>query len=241
MICDTALISSAINPKIYCQDSWRDRLRQTVEALNHLKDTHIFSKAFIVDSTGFDFTCSDFDFFRESNWLSCYSFNQDESAIKNLGYGYGELLIYEKYLEVYSSYSNSTRIHKISGRYIVSNLNEIYKRIINFENYFFTFYPRFLEYRKYVNTAFFKLSTSDLEQATVFSKSYIENFPYAPLERAFYQWIITTNRNKNWISVPHPQYIGTSGLSGRDLSIKIFPYNIFSNMDFLPVMGFSLK
>lgn len=234
-----ALITSAINPSASSHKTDpMSRLNQTVASLMRLHEQQVFDRVILIDGSGYDLSSIAVDSSFNKGWLDCYSFQQSNDLVNCHGYGYGELLIYEEFFRLFpTTYSH---IYKISGRYIINNLSQIVSLIEHLDNYFFTYYPRYLEYRKYVHTSLFKISTKDMIAATAFAKQFIETHPGTPLERAICEWILSDTRHRRWQGVPLPHYQGVSGYTGLTLSKKSFPYNIFSKLDFLPIMGFSI-
>lgn len=235
-----ALITSAIKPVVFSHktDS-TNRLKQTLASLIYLQKQQVFDFVVLIDGSGYDLSSIATDIRFSKGWLKCHSFQQSEELVNRYGYGYGELLIYEEFFRLYPA--PFSHIYKMSGRYGIDNLEQIVNSTRLLDNYFFTYYPRFLEYRKYVHTSFYKISTTDLIAATAFAKEFIERYTGMPLERAICEWILSGTRHRRWRRIPLPHYKGVSGYTGLTLSKKSFPYNIFSKFDFLPIMGFSIQ
>jgi hypothetical protein len=235
-----ALITSAINPAIstHKTDS-QSRLNQMLSSLIFLYEQKIFDQVILIDGSGYDLSAISNDETFKNGWIKCHSFSQNVELVNKYGYGYGELLIYDEFSRLLSA--QYSHIYKISGRYGIDNLKLIVDSIASLDNFFFTYYPRFMEYRKYVHTAFYKISTKDLMDATTFAKKILERHRGLPLERAMCEWVLNSKRKRMWRRVPLPRYEGVSGATGLSLYKKSFPYNVFSRLDFLPIMGYSVE
>jgi hypothetical protein len=237
LLVTSAIIPSNLTPSI----GVNERLIQTVDALKALYASSIFDKVYIVDGTGFDLSIIHNYIAFPHGWLEHFSFKQDSRLVERYGTSYGELLIQKHFIDILGVDKLPPSIYKLSGRYTVDNLLSIFNEIELLDNYFFTFYPRFLEYRKYVQTAFYKIRTDWIYDSVTYSIKYIEGNPGCPLERAMYAWIDQAAFHKGWRKIPLPILSGFSGKTGLSISKTSFPYNFFRFLSFVPVMGFRLK
>lgn len=237
LLVTSAIIPSKLTPSIGA----KERFIQTVDALKTLYTSSIFDKVYIVDGTGFDLSIIHNYSTFPHGWLEHFSFKQNSRLVEMYGTSYGELLIQKHFIDILGVDKLPPSIYKLSGRYAVDNLLSIFNQIESLDNYFFTFYPRFLQYRKYVQTAFYKIRTDWIYDSITYSIKYIEDNPGCPLERAMYAWIDRTAFDKSWKNIPLPIFSGVSGKTGFSVNKISFPYNFFRFFSFAPIMGFALK
>lgn len=235
---NVALISSAINPNLKIKvSSPAARAEQTIKAVNSLINKNVFDKIIIIDATGYDLS-EKLKYNHGSNKIvSAYSFYQDPKEVNDFGYGFGETRIYDHFLKIYDGTNGN--IHKISGRYGIDNIDEILNISNEYDEFYFTYYPRFLQYRKYVHTSFFKCKLENLEKYSEYCRKIIEKNRKAPLEEAMYDSITHYCKKKKWISCPAPKYEGIAGATGRNLSKHNFTYEVLRKLSNLPLMAFS--
>ncbi len=215
--------------------SAKERKAQTIEKLEQITKLNLFDEIHLVDATGFEFEIDEVSTLGIK--VVTHSFFQDKVLVEKYGYGYGEALIYERFSKIYNGLDCS--VYKISGRYSIANLSDIVLMSKGYDNLFYTFYPRFLQYRKYVHTAFFKIKFADLVSCSLYCRNYLENYPSRPLEEAMFYWQLSAyGSRKSWMKFPSPQYVGISGLKNTSIGKYYFPYSFFRKLDFLPLMSF---
>lgn len=235
-----ALISSCIIPAVHmATHDPKVRLAQTHSALVELERHGMFSKVFVVDNSGCDISILHEMHHWSAGWLNTYSYKTDTGNVARYGYGYGEADIYQ-YASTVLPYDIGS-VYKISGRYVVKNIQTIMPRMDTYRAFFYTYYPKILEYRHYVHTAFFKIQVRDLGHVAAFAKAEVANKAMLPLEAALYRWSEQSGEDRHWIRLPQPQYVGTSGLTGRSLSRASFPYNILRYCGSQVKMAFGLS
>lgn len=235
----TLFVTSSIVPAIpmACHDP-KLRLYQTQMALTRLYESQVFDKVIFIDSSNYP-VASFLKLGLPGEWINYYSFKTDnvEGQISKYGYGYGELLIYEKLLQILPA--SRYPIYKISGRYSIANIGKIIPKTMEYDNFFFTFYPRFAELKKYVHTSFYKITLENLSASTYFCKQLIEQYPWMPLEKAMAIWIIRSNKDRRFRALPNPRYEAITAFTGRNLSNRPFPYSFFCKLEAFPLMAFS--
>jgi len=237
---NTCLITSAVSPNIDMPNSRKsERLAQTIDAIAKIQHTNLFERIFCIDGTDFDLTPHLQNLSSRNSQIICRAFRQDAASVQRFGYGYGETEIYQYFCANFSG--SFTNVYKISGRYNLKNLPEIIQIARRYRNFYFTYYPRFIQYRRYIHTAFFKTEVKDLEAYSRRASLYLIANKGRPLEEAMYEAIQEDPVKMHWLIAPAPQYEGISGNSGRNLSDFRLPYSLTRKLSFLPCMAFSAE
>lgn len=214
-----ALVTSSINVLV-SDSTFREpisREAQTYEAINKFVD--YFDIVYLVDGSNHNFGLIG-NYISKENLLKIktHTFLQDVENLDRHGKALGEILIYEEFLKATSSEAlEDYSIVKISGRWFINNFKKIEGIINDNNNLFIQYYPKTFEFRKYIQTCFYKIEYSRLEKLVKYgSEYYLTNKNNAPLEVMLYNFLL--NENKIFINMEYPDYSGViSGSTGQEI------------------------
>jgi hypothetical protein len=214
-----ALVTSSVNVLVN-DTKFADanaREIQTYLAINTFID--YFDVIYLIDGSNYTFKLID-DFIKAENRskIITHSFLQDLTYLGKYGKALGELLIYQEFLKItkLSSLGNHSLV-KISGRWHINNYKTLDLLVQNNKNLFVQYYPRWLKYRKYVQTCFYKIEYTRLEILVQYGlEFYVSYRQTVPLEAMLHRFLI--NKKKNYINMEYPDYSGViSGSTGKEI------------------------
>ena len=172
------------------------RLQQYIDALIFYITQSNLEYIIFCDWTNFDLD-SNLWFIKELAYIykkniEFITFQQDKELLKTKWKGYGENKIIEYALEN-SQFSDKNKLfYKVTGRYIVKNINTIISNEISKENIFFKTSP--LDNTN-CNSAFFKCSVSFFQKKLLWSWNYVRDKEWYYLEHEYMTRLRWSNVN----------------------------------------------
>lgn len=222
----TSSINIIANDSIFIES--KERAVQTYNAIN--KILNLFDYVYLVDGSNYNFSdIEDYISAHQIQKVRVHSFVQNENLVRKKGKAFGELLIYQEFIEVFGSdFRNECNLYKISGRWFMNNMYTVLRKTEFYDSCYFQYYPNTIRYKKYIQTCFFKTTVGELKQITTFGLQYFSShIRNVNLEDIFSFYL--DRKEKHYFNVAYPDYTGViSGSSGK--IVKMNSYYFMENI-----------
>jgi hypothetical protein len=216
-----ALITSAVKPNAVDDTNLVDhvaRLKQTRDAIYDLVKHSVFNKIVVVDGTNTPiFSTAEIAqiYNAHSIEIEQIAFLQNANEVRIKGKSFGELEIVNHAIINSRLIIDMGYFYKLSGRYTISNINEIVYRIGRKRNvFFFDNPPLFPIAGQFVSTIFYKSDVNFFLDVFKGAESECSYDVDGYLEAVFFRRLV--KRRKFRCYVPFPWYNAVSGTTGRE-------------------------
>lgn len=224
---------SPVSQRYLVLTNTEERLRQYVNSIKYYLEQSCFKKIIFCDNSNYNYKDKDSIYNiaakmgKKFEWLS---FLGNSQKIVDQGKGYGEGEIVEYVLKNSTVLKSCNYFAKITGRLIITNINEILSNI-SFKKYK-VFMNADIYRKRGIDTRFYiiKKDTYMMNYMNIYKKVNDNVNPPIALEDLFY---LNTETQRNiWHNIfPFPRFIGISGGNGRNYAKE--SEKMLSFLDFL--------